>query len=604
MRRGASTLRYFVAVAEERHFGRAAAKLHIAQPPLSRQIRRFEAEIGETLLYRTTRSVDLSPAGEVLLERGREILAAAIPRSRMPAGRRAASTAGSPSGSPARRPMRSCPRSPPRCGRNCPGVMLDLRGELLTPAQVTRLLDGSLDLGLLRPPVHERDLETEVLRSEPLVAVLPGSHPLAGADAVPLEGLKDEPFVTYPSHFRSVVHDAVEDACAAHGFKPVAAHEVAETADAGQLRGGRARRLARPRFGGEHDDRGRDLPPARARPDAGRLAVAWRGEDERPVLARALDVIRRGLGGFRAVHGRSGQHGPIRARIDELMAQMTPAEKAGQLTQYFYFGLPAEPTPSPALGCDLDEPADDGRGGARARRGGLAAVRHRSGRDQPAAAARGRGQPARHPGAVRLRRHPRAAHDPPGADRDGRVLGSRRRSSAVRRSPPARRAPSASTGRSRRWSTSPAIRAGAGSSRARARTRTSAPRSPPPRSAASRAAELGAPERVIAGPKHFAGYGAALGGRDYDEVNLSDSELWNVYFPPFKAAIEAGAGNVMTAYMDLNGIPATGNRWLFTEVLRDTLGLRRLRRQRRQRRAQPGHPRLRRRPDRRRRPAP
>ena len=77
---------------------------------------------------------------------------------------------------------------------------------------------------------------------------------------------------------------------------------------------------------------------------------------------------------------------------------------------------------------------------------------------------------------------------------------------------------------------------------------------------------------MIAGPKHFAGYGAAVGGRDYDEVDLSDSELWNVYFPPFPAAIEAGAGNVMTAYMDLNGIPATGNRWLFTEVLRGTLG--------------------------------
>ena len=89
---------------------------------------------------------------------------------------------------------------------------------------------------------------------------------------------------------------------------------------------------------------------------------------------------------------------------------------------------------------------------------------------------------------------------------------------------------------------------------------------------ASRAAELGAPDRIIAGPKHFAGYGAALGGRDYDEVNLSDSELWNVYFPPFKAAVEAGAGNVMTAYMDLNGIPAAGNRWLFTEVLRETWG--------------------------------
>jgi beta-glucosidase len=83
---------------------------------------------------------------------------------------------------------------------------------------------------------------------------------------------------------------------------------------------------------------------------------------------------------------------------------------------------------------------------------------------------------------------------------------------------------------------------------------------------------IGTPERVIAGPKHLAGYGAALGGRDYDEANLSDAELWNVYFPPFKAAVEAGAGNVMTAYMDLNGVPATGNRWLFSDMLRGTLG--------------------------------
>jgi beta-glucosidase len=83
---------------------------------------------------------------------------------------------------------------------------------------------------------------------------------------------------------------------------------------------------------------------------------------------------------------------------------------------------------------------------------------------------------------------------------------------------------------------------------------------------------IGAADHVIAGPKHFAGYGAAMGGRDYDEVNLSDSDLWNVYFPPFAAAVEAGAGNVMTAYMGLNGVPATGNRWLLTEVLRGTWG--------------------------------
>jgi beta-glucosidase len=83
---------------------------------------------------------------------------------------------------------------------------------------------------------------------------------------------------------------------------------------------------------------------------------------------------------------------------------------------------------------------------------------------------------------------------------------------------------------------------------------------------------IGAPGHIIAGPKHFAGYGAALGGRDYDEVNLSDEELWNVYLPPFKAAVDAGAGNIMSAYMPLNGVPASGNRWLLTEVLRRTWG--------------------------------
>ena len=82
----------------------------------------------------------------------------------------------------------------------------------------------------------------------------------------------------------------------------------------------------------------------------------------------------------------------------------------------------------------------------------------------------------------------------------------------------------------------------------------------------------GSPGRIIAGPKHFAGYGAALGGRDYDEVNLSDSELWNVYLPPFEAAVKAGAANIMTAYMDLNGIPATGNHWLLADVLRARWG--------------------------------
>jgi DNA-binding transcriptional LysR family regulator len=293
-------LRYFVAVAEERHFGRAAERLHIAQPPLSQQIRRFEAELGEPLLYRTTRSVELAPAGEALLERAREILAAfdsAVEDARRAArgeyGRLAIGFTGSST-------YAMLPTIAAAMRTELPGVVLDLQGELLTPAQVARLIDGTLDLGLLRPPVRERELSTEVLHSEPLLAVLPNSHPLANADAVPLELLREEPFVTYPSHFRSVVHDAVEDACAAHGFKPVAAHEVAETATlVSFVAAGLGVSLV------PASVRNMTVEGAVYRPlihDATRveLAVAWRRDDDRPVLTGALDVIRRSLRGGRS----------------------------------------------------------------------------------------------------------------------------------------------------------------------------------------------------------------------------------------------------------------------------------------------------------------
>jgi DNA-binding transcriptional LysR family regulator len=290
-------LRYFVAVAEERHFGRAAERLHIAQPPLSQQIRRFEAELGEPLFYRTTRSVELAPAGEALLERAPAILAAfdaAVEDARRAArgeyGRLAIGFTGSST-------YAMLPSLAAAMRDELPGVVLDLQGELLTPAQVARLLDGTLDLGLLRPPVHERELATEVLHSEPLLAVLPETHPLADAEAVPLELLEGEPFVTYPSHFRSVVHDAVEDACEAHGFQPVAAHEVAETATlVSFVAAGLGVSLV------PASVRNMTVEGAVYRPlldDATRveLAAAWRRDDDRPVLERALDVIRRGLVG-------------------------------------------------------------------------------------------------------------------------------------------------------------------------------------------------------------------------------------------------------------------------------------------------------------------
>ncbi|MGE5124925.1 MAG: beta-glucosidase BglX [Betaproteobacteria bacterium] len=83
---------------------------------------------------------------------------------------------------------------------------------------------------------------------------------------------------------------------------------------------------------------------------------------------------------------------------------------------------------------------------------------------------------------------------------------------------------------------------------------------------------LGTPDHVLACAKHFGGYGAADGGRDYDPSYLSDAQLWNVYFPPFKAAVDAGVGSFMSAYMDLNNVPAAGNKWLLTDVLRGAWG--------------------------------
>ncbi len=82
--------------------------------------------------------------------------------------------------------------------------------------------------------------------------------------------------------------------------------------------------------------------------------------------------------------------------------------------------------------------------------------------------------------------------------------------------------------------------------------------------------QLGGSERVLACVKHYAGYGAADGGRDYDSSYIPEEEMWNVYLPPFKAAADAGVGSFMSAYMDLNDVPASGNRWLLHDVLRET----------------------------------
>jgi DNA-binding transcriptional LysR family regulator len=122
---------------------------------------------------------------------------------------------------------------------------------------------------------------------------LPESHPLAGEDALPLEQLEGEPFVTYPSHFRSVVHDAVEDACAAHGFKPLAAHEVSETATLVSFVAAGLGVSLVPASVAKMTVHGAIYRPLAGDTTRVELAAAWRRDDDRPVLARALDIIRR-----------------------------------------------------------------------------------------------------------------------------------------------------------------------------------------------------------------------------------------------------------------------------------------------------------------------
>jgi beta-glucosidase len=260
----------------------------------------------------------------------------------------------------------------------------------------------------------------------------------------------------------------------------------------------------------------------------------------------------------------------IQSKVDELVAQMTLAEKAGQVTQYFYFRLPAD-APAPSLDIDpgaqpkmvevalrdgaagsllfVTNPAETNRLQQLALEGNRLGIPLLFGFDVI------HGLRTILPVPIALA----ASWDPDTIERGQAVAAREARAVGIHWT----FAPMVDIARDPRWGR---IIEGAGED--------------PYLGAAVAVAQvrgfqggrLGAAEHIIAGPKHFAGYGAALGGRDYDEVNLSDSELWNVYFPPFKAAVDAGAGNVMTAYMDLNGVPASGSPWLFTQVLRDTWG--------------------------------
>jgi DNA-binding transcriptional LysR family regulator len=212
-------LRYFVAVAEELHFGRAARRLHIAQPALSQQIRRLEAEVGLALVERTTRKVALTGAGELLVARARHIISeldaataelqtlAGVQGGRLSVG--ALHTMG---------PV-DLSRLLASFHRNHPAVELTVR-EQSSEELAEMLRDDVVDLAFLSVTerIQSRGLQLDRLVSEELVAVLPTTHPLAGREGVTLIELAGDRFVSFRPGSR--LRELLDSAAAEAGFEP------------------------------------------------------------------------------------------------------------------------------------------------------------------------------------------------------------------------------------------------------------------------------------------------------------------------------------------------------------------------------------------------
>jgi DNA-binding transcriptional LysR family regulator len=195
-----------------------------------------------------------------------------------------------------------------------PRLSLDLRGEMLTPAQVNGLVSEQLDLGLLRPPVNHADLTIEPVGSEPLIAVLPETHPLARLDAVPVSRLEDEAFITYPSAFRSVVHDAVLATCAENGFVPTIAMETGETSTLVSFVAADAGVALVPATAQLMSVAGAVYRPLVGTTQSVQIAMAWRTGDERPLIANVQRIIRAELTALRQAPARPADTSQVELR--------------------------------------------------------------------------------------------------------------------------------------------------------------------------------------------------------------------------------------------------------------------------------------------------
>ncbi|POZ18551.1 LysR family transcriptional regulator [Lelliottia aquatilis] len=221
-------LRYFIAVAEELHFGRAAAHLNISQPPLSQQIQILEQQVGARLLARTNRSVSLTEAGRQFLADSRHILSlvedAAARAERLHLGETGELRIGFTSSAPFISAVSDTLSS---FRRHYPDVHIQTR-EINTREQIVPLNEGSLDLGLMRNTHLPDTLAWEVILREPLLAMIPRDHPLSSQASVTLSELAQQPFVFFDPHVGTGLYDDILGLMRRYGLAPVITQEVGE----------------------------------------------------------------------------------------------------------------------------------------------------------------------------------------------------------------------------------------------------------------------------------------------------------------------------------------------------------------------------------------
>jgi len=289
-------LRYFVTVAEEMHFGRAAIKLHMTQPPLSQTIQSLESMLGVQLFRRTSRSVALTPAGIALLPEAQRILqqTAALPDLM----RRATSGA---SGRLSLAFVSTADYSvlPPflrEFRESYPGVEIDLR-EATTDVQLDDLMQGRIDVGLLIPPIPDKaksQLDYLPVLSEPLILAAPkGLKALRGKQSVALQALAELPLIIFPRRIAPAFHDAILACYRDAGLTPHIGQEAIQMQTIiGLVSAGMGIALV-PQSVSNLKRPGVDYKPLANKTPLVETGLAWRRDNASPVLNAFLELLRK-----------------------------------------------------------------------------------------------------------------------------------------------------------------------------------------------------------------------------------------------------------------------------------------------------------------------